>query len=115
MLEHCPRHCNSLGPMPVLRPSGPLYAGSAFGARNRATRWASATAASPTHPVLCARSRSRPSATLLGNIRPHEAEYWDNSGLSGLKFALQYAKSYVTGKEMRPGDETVDQHAQVKM
>lgn len=55
-----------------------------------------------------------PNIVLL-QLQPHEAEYWDNSGMSGLKFALQYAKSYVTGQEMRPGDETLDQHAKVQM
>lgn len=52
---------------------------------------------------------------VLIRLEPREAEYWDSSGWSGLRFALQYAKSYVTGKEMRPGDETVDQHAKVQM
>lgn len=51
----------------------------------------------------------------LIQLKPHEAEYWDNSGMSGLKFALQYAKAYVTGKEMRPGDENVDQHGKVHL
>jgi general stress protein 26 len=52
---------------------------------------------------------------VLIQLKPHEAEYWDNSGMSGLKFALQYAKAYVTGKELKPGDESVDQHAKVRM
>lgn len=52
---------------------------------------------------------------VLIQLTPHEAEYWDNSGLSGIKFALQYAKARVTGKEMKPGEESVDQHAKVQL
>lgn len=54
-----------------------------------------------------------PSIGLI-QLKPSEAEYWDNSGLSGLKFALQYAKAYVTGQELR-GGEDVDQHAKVRL
>ncbi|HET8936424.1 MAG TPA: pyridoxamine 5'-phosphate oxidase family protein [Polyangiales bacterium] len=50
----------------------------------------------------------------LIQLKPSEAEYWDNSGMSGLKFALQYAKAYVTGKEMQSTDD-VNQHAKVQL
>jgi general stress protein 26 len=51
---------------------------------------------------------------VLIQLKPHAAEYWDNSGISGLKFALEYAKARVTGKEMRE-DAGVDQHAKVNL
>ena len=45
---------------------------------------------------------------LLIRLNPTEAEYWDNSGVSGLKFALKYAAAYVTGREIHGvGDVTV--------
>jgi general stress protein 26 len=54
-----------------------------------------------------------PSIALI-QLKPGEAEYWDNSGLSGLKFALQFAKAYVTGKEMQETGD-VNQHAKVQL
>jgi general stress protein 26 len=50
---------------------------------------------------------------VLIQLKPSEAEYWDSSGLTGLKFALQYAKAYVSGQEIR--NESVDQHAKVQL
>jgi general stress protein 26 len=55
-----------------------------------------------------------PNIVLL-HVRPSEAEYWDSSGLKGLKFALQVAAAYVTGKEPQRGVEDVDQHAKVPL
>jgi general stress protein 26 len=52
---------------------------------------------------------------VLIQLRPSEAEYWDNSGIKGLKFALQYAAARVTGTEMRGEAQGVDQHAKVRM
>ena len=57
--------------------------------------------------------KNDPSIALI-QLKPSEAEYWDNSGLSGLKFALQYAKAYVTGKELH-GTDDVNQHAKVQL
>jgi general stress protein 26 len=51
---------------------------------------------------------------VLIRLNPSEAEYWDNTGTKGLKFALEYAAAIVTGKELKgPGD--VDQHSKVQL
>jgi general stress protein 26 len=55
-----------------------------------------------------------PNIVLL-RLSPTEAEYWDSSGLKGLKFALQFAAAYVTGKELHGGADDVDQHAKVPL
>ncbi|HKU43919.1 MAG TPA: pyridoxamine 5'-phosphate oxidase family protein [Polyangiales bacterium] len=54
---------------------------------------------------------------VLIKMTPVEAEYWDNSGLSGLKFALKFAAAYVTGKAMSHTgeDADVDEHAKVRL
>lgn len=31
-------------------------------------------------------------------VEPHHAEYWDNAGASGLKFAFAAARAYLTGR-----------------
>ncbi|MET0341078.1 MAG: pyridoxamine 5'-phosphate oxidase family protein [Polyangiales bacterium] len=41
----------------------------------------------------------------LIRLNPSEAEYWDNRGTAGLKFALKYAAAYVTGKELKGTDD----------
>lgn len=52
---------------------------------------------------------------VLVQLRPEQAEYWDNSGMKGLKFALRYAAARVTGKELRAEDLGVDQHAKLRL
>jgi general stress protein 26 len=55
---------------------------------------------------------------VLIRLIPTEAEYWDNSGLKGLKFALKVAAAYVSGKTLRNdggGSEDVDAHAKVNL
>jgi general stress protein 26 len=54
---------------------------------------------------------------VLIRLIPGEAEYWDNSGLQGLKFALKFAAAYVSGKTLRNdgGGEDVDAHAKVRL
>lgn len=37
---------------------------------------------------------------VLLRFTPYEAEYWDNSGVSGLKYILRAAKAYVSGRPM---------------
>jgi general stress protein 26 len=49
------------------------------------------------------------------HLRPSEAEYWDNSGLQGFKFALRAAAALVSGKVLKPGDEDVKTHAKVPL
>ena len=52
---------------------------------------------------------------VLIHLRPSEAEYWDLSGVKkGLKFALQYANAYVSGKPLR-GPQDPDTHAKIQM
>jgi general stress protein 26 len=51
---------------------------------------------------------------VLIRLNPREAEYWDNKGLAGLKFALKFAAAYVTGNEMR-GPNDVNTHAKVPL
>ncbi len=51
---------------------------------------------------------------VLIHLRPSEAEYWDSSGVKGVKLALQYAAAYVTGKELR-GPQSSDIHAKVTL
>ena len=51
---------------------------------------------------------------VLIRLIPTEAEYWDNSGLQGLKLALKSAAAYVTGKELRESGD-VNTHAKVQL
>jgi general stress protein 26 len=54
---------------------------------------------------------------VLIRLNPAEAEYWDNSGLQGLKFALKFAAAYVSGKSMRNDEINADPdtHAKVSL
>jgi len=54
---------------------------------------------------------------VLIRLNPTEAEYWDNSGLQGLKFVLKFAAAYVSGKSMRSDelDADPDAHAKVSL
>jgi general stress protein 26 len=51
---------------------------------------------------------------VLIRLNPSSAEYWDNTGLKGLKFALKVAAAYVTGQELR-GSGDVNTHAKVPL
>jgi general stress protein 26 len=47
-------------------------------------------------------------------LRAEQAEYWDNSGVSGVKFMIKAAAAYVSGKELRdPNDPKI--HAKVSL
>jgi general stress protein 26 len=54
---------------------------------------------------------------VLIRLNPTEAEYWDNSGLQGVKFVLKVAAAVVSGKSLRHDDrgEDVDAHAKVQL
>lgn len=54
---------------------------------------------------------------VLIRLNPEQAEYWDNSGLKGMKFALKLAAAYVSGKTLRheADQEDVDAHAKVRL
>lgn len=54
-----------------------------------------------------------PNIVLL-RVAPSQAEYWDNTGLKGVAFALKVASAYVSGKELR-GPGSVDQHGKVEL
>jgi general stress protein 26 len=53
---------------------------------------------------------------VLIRLHPAEAEYWDSSGVQGVKFALRFARAYVTGQSMSY-DQTddVNTHAKVRL
>jgi general stress protein 26 len=44
-------------------------------------------------------------------VTPHEAEYWDQSGLHGVKFVLEAVKAYATGTKPKSGES--GDHAKV--
>ncbi len=46
-------------------------------------------------------------------VTPSEAQWWDNSGVRGLKFAFEAAKAYVTGEEARAPEG--ESNARVKL
>jgi general stress protein 26 len=50
---------------------------------------------------------------VLLHVRPDEAEYWDRSGLQGLKYAFQAAQAYVKGERATNVDR--DQHGKVQL
>ncbi|HKP56246.1 MAG TPA: pyridoxamine 5'-phosphate oxidase family protein [Polyangiales bacterium] len=53
---------------------------------------------------------------VLIRLNPAEAEYWDTSGAQGVKFALRFAKAYVTGQSMTDDErEDVNTHAKVQL
>lgn len=52
---------------------------------------------------------------VLIRLRPTAAEYWDNSGLQGVKFALRFAKAYVTGTEIRDDGSDAKTHGKVQL
>jgi general stress protein 26 len=46
-------------------------------------------------------------ALCIVRVRPVEAEYWDNSGMKGLRYLFEAAKAYVTGTTP---ESTPEQH-----
>jgi general stress protein 26 len=50
---------------------------------------------------------------VLLHVRAEEAEYWDRSGLSGLKYAFKAAQAYVKGERGTSADQ--DQHGKVRL
>ena len=46
-------------------------------------------------------------------VRGESGEYWDNSGVQGLKYVIKAVKAIATGK--RPDPDTVDEHGIVKL
>lgn len=57
--------------------------------------------------------KTDPSLSIL-TVRPTEAEYWDGSGIQGLKYLFDAARAFVTGQT--PGrDHDERQNARVKL
>ncbi|MDB4985449.1 MAG: ral stress protein 26 [Myxococcaceae bacterium] len=54
-----------------------------------------------------------PNIVLL-RLDPSEAEYWDNSGSQGIKYALKFAAAYVSGEKLR-GTDDVNTHGKVQL
>ena len=48
-------------------------------------------------------------------LRPSAAEYWDNTGISGVRFALRYAKAMLTGEELRQPPGNTATHGKVQL
>ncbi len=53
-----------------------------------------------------------PSLVIM-KIDPTDAEYWDNSGLEGVSYAMTALKAYIKGE--RPSETDAAQHARVAM
>jgi hypothetical protein len=45
-------------------------------------------------------------------VRPETAEFWDERGLNGVKFALRSIKALVTGERVEHDDK---EHGRIKM
>lgn len=66
-------------------------------------------------PIMRAwfRDKSDPSVALI-RFLPDQAEYWDESGMRGIKYMLKAAKAAVTGGNMDP-DDLDEQHGRVHL
>jgi len=51
---------------------------------------------------------------VLLRVEPSWAEYWDQSGWNGLKYAARAVKAYVKGEQLRDSDD-VQTHAKVRL
>jgi general stress protein 26 len=54
---------------------------------------------------------------VLVRFNGFDAEYWDNSGLNGIKHAFQAARAYAAGRSLDPAAEANDtqSHARIKL
>ncbi|HEU4539214.1 MAG TPA: pyridoxamine 5'-phosphate oxidase family protein [Polyangiaceae bacterium] len=50
---------------------------------------------------------------VLAHFRPEHAEYWDNSGLRGVRFAVEATKAYLKGEALPDGKLT--NHGEVQV
>ena len=57
---------------------------------------------------------SDPELVLL-RFTPFEAEYWDNSGTHGIKYAFEAAKAYLKGQKIDPSEFDPDAHARLHL
>lgn len=66
---------------------------------------------SPAWKAWFPRGKDDPNICIL-KVDPTSAEYWDNSGLKGIRYLFEGAKAILQG---RRAAESSDQHAQVKL
>jgi general stress protein 26 len=59
-------------------------------------------------------SKDDPDIVLI-RLAPTAGEYWDQSGIRGLKYAFRAAKAYVQNERMNPRADEPDMHAQLKL
>ena len=64
------------------------------------------------YKVWFPKGKSDPAICLI-QVRPEGAEYWDNSGMKSLKYAVQTFRAYVKGE--RPVVEEGKQHGTVQL
>jgi hypothetical protein len=50
--------------------------------------------------------------TVILKFTAHEGEYWDNSGMKGLKYVFDATKAYISGERPKPDS---DQHNKVNL
>jgi general stress protein 26 len=60
------------------------------------------------------KSEDDPDLVLL-RIEPSFAEYWDQSGWKGIKYAARAVGAYVKGEQLRDSDPDLRSHAKVEM
>jgi general stress protein 26 len=58
--------------------------------------------------------KSDPELVLLKFV-PFEAEYWDNSGIHGMKNAFEAAKAYLKGQKVDPSEFDPEAHARLSL
>jgi general stress protein 26 len=52
---------------------------------------------------------------VLLRFTPFDAEYWDNSGVHGIKHAFEAAQAYLKGQKVDPSEYDPDAHARVAL
>lgn len=52
---------------------------------------------------------------VLIRLRPNAGEYWDNSGIQGVRLALRYAKAVLGGDTLRRDQDDTQSHAKLNI
>ncbi len=52
---------------------------------------------------------------VLLRFTPFDAEYWDNSGMHGVKHAFEAATAYLHGQKLEPSEYDPEAHARVEL
>jgi general stress protein 26 len=58
--------------------------------------------------------QDHPELVLL-RFTPFDAEYWDNSGVHGVKHAFEAAKAYLKGQKINPSEYDPEAHARLNL